>query len=72
MIKIYANLILLARSDDKWTQSTIGRLTRDIELKFTASYRLIQLTVNRNFTNQQGEREADFTPRNLAKGSGEL
>lgn len=45
------------------TVQLIGRLTRDIELKFTASGTAtgsFNLAVNRNFTNQQGEREADF------------
>ena len=41
----------------------IGRLTRDPELRYTpngvATTRL-GLAVNRNFTNAQGEREADF------------
>lgn len=43
--------------------SLIGRLTKDIELKSTAkgdSVGSFTLAVNRNFTNQQGEREADF------------
>lgn len=41
----------------------IGRLTRDPELRYTASNRAvtqITIAVNRNFTNQNGEREADF------------
>jgi len=41
----------------------IGRLTRDPELRYTGSNRAVtQITVavNRNFTNQNGEREADF------------
>lgn len=45
------------------TVQLIGRLTRDIELKFTSSGLAVgsfNLAVNRNFTNQQGEREADF------------
>lgn len=45
------------------TVQLVGRLTRDIELKFTASGTVtgsFNLAVNRNFTNQQGEREADF------------
>lgn len=45
------------------TVQLVGRLTRDIELKFTASGTAtgsFNLAVNRNFTNQQGEREADF------------
>lgn len=43
--------------------SLIGRLTKDIELKSTAkgdSVGSFTLAVNRKFTNQQGEREADF------------
>lgn len=43
--------------------SLIGRLTKDIELKSTAkgdSVGSFTIAVNRNFTNQQGEREADF------------
>ena len=45
------------------TVQLVGRLTRDIELKFTASGTAtgsFNLVVNRNFTNQHGEREADF------------
>lgn len=41
----------------------VGRLTRDPELKVTQSNMPIvrfTLAVNRNFTNQAGEREADF------------
>lgn len=41
----------------------IGRLTRDPELRYTGSNTPVatfSLAVNRNFTNQQGEREADF------------
>ncbi|MBA4494093.1 single-stranded DNA-binding protein [Paenactinomyces guangxiensis] len=52
----------------------IGRLTRDPELRYTASGVAVAqftLAVNRRFTNQQGEREADFinivTWRNLAE-----
>ncbi|HHY18510.1 MAG TPA: single-stranded DNA-binding protein [Firmicutes bacterium] len=43
----------------------IGRLTRDPELKYTSTGRAVStfiLAVDRNFTNQQGEREADFIP----------
>ena len=43
--------------------SLIGRLTKDIELKSTAkgdSVGSFTLAVNRSFTNQQGEREADY------------
>ncbi|MDY0323983.1 MAG: single-stranded DNA-binding protein [Candidatus Carbobacillus sp.] len=41
----------------------IGRLTRDPELRYTGSGIAVTsftLAVGRNFTNQQGEREADF------------
>lgn len=45
------------------TVNLIGRLTKDPELKFTPSGVAIckfTLAVNRDFTNQNGEREADF------------
>ena len=41
----------------------IGRLTRDPDLRYTGNNTPVasfSLAVNRNFTNQQGEREADF------------
>jgi len=41
----------------------VGRLTRDPELRYTAGGAAVatfSLAVNRNFTNQNGEREADF------------
>lgn len=41
----------------------IGRLTRDPELRYTGSNIAVatfSIAVNRNFQNQQGEREADF------------
>lgn len=41
----------------------IGRLTRDVELRYTPSNVAVatfNLAVNRNFKNQDGEREADF------------
>ncbi len=41
----------------------IGRLTRDPELRYTASgipVGRFTLAVDRSFTNQQGERETDF------------
>ncbi|MFC7440149.1 single-stranded DNA-binding protein [Laceyella putida] len=41
----------------------VGRLTRDPELRYTPSGVAIarfSIAVNRNYTNQQGEREADF------------
>lgn len=45
------------------TASLVGRLTRDIELRYTQAGKAVgsfTLAVNRSFTNQQGEREADF------------
>ena len=45
------------------TVNLIGRLTKDPELKYTPSGIAIckfTLAVNRDFTNQSGEREADF------------
>jgi len=41
----------------------VGRLTRDPELRYTPSGLAVAaftLAVNRNFSNQQGERETDF------------
>ena len=41
----------------------IGRLTRDTELRYTGNNTAVAsfgIAVNRNFTNQQGERDADF------------
>ena len=41
----------------------IGRLTRDPELRYTGNNTAVasfSLAVQRNFTNQAGEREADF------------
>ena len=41
----------------------IGRLTRDPELRTTPTGRNVcqfSIAVNRNFTNANGEREADF------------
>ncbi len=42
----------------------IGRLTKDVELRFTAGSNTpvatFSIAVNRNFSNQDGEREADF------------
>lgn len=40
-----------------------GRLTRDVDLRYTqggAAVATFTLAVDRRFTNQQGEREADF------------
>ncbi len=41
----------------------VGRLTKDPELRYTPNgvpVATFTLAVNRTFTNQQGEREADF------------
>lgn len=41
----------------------VGRLTKDPDLRYTSSGQAVAtatLAVNRNFTNQQGQREADF------------
>ena len=41
----------------------VGRLTKDPDLRYTASGTAVAtftLDVNRNFTNQSGNREADF------------
>ncbi|MDR0614538.1 MAG: single-stranded DNA-binding protein, partial [Lactobacillales bacterium] len=41
----------------------VGRLTRDPELRYTnnnVANVTFTLAVNRNFTNQQGQRDADF------------
>lgn len=55
----------------------IGRLTRDPDVRTTAnniSVATFTLAVDRSYTNQQGEREADFIPivvwRNLAETCG--
>ena len=43
--------------------SLVGRMTRDAELRYTASNQAVatfSLAVNRNFKSQNGEREADF------------
>lgn len=45
------------------TSSLTGRLTKDVELKYTPSgvpVGSFTLAVNRNFTKENGEREADF------------
>ena len=45
------------------TVQLVGRLTKEVDLKFTSSGTAVgsfTLAVNRSFTNQQGEREADF------------
>ena len=41
----------------------VGRLTKDVDLRYTPSGQAVatfSLAVNRTFTNQQGQREADF------------
>ena len=41
----------------------IGRLTRDVDLRYTQSGTAVgqfNLAVNRQFTNANGDREADF------------
>lgn len=41
----------------------VGRMTKDVELRYTPSNQAVAtftLAVNRNFKNQNGEREADF------------
>lgn len=41
----------------------VGRLTKDPELRYTQNNQAVAtftLAVNRNFKNQNGEREADF------------
>ena len=43
--------------------SLVGRLTKDVELRYTPSSVAVAtftLAVNRNFKNENGEREADF------------
>ncbi|QNO15026.1 single-stranded DNA-binding protein [Alkalicella caledoniensis] len=44
----------------------VGRLTKDPELRYTPNTGIavttFTLAVSRNFTNQQGERDADFVP----------
>ncbi|MGC3008509.1 single-stranded DNA-binding protein, partial [Enterococcus faecium] len=43
--------------------SLVGRLTKDPDLRYTAcgpAVATFTVTVNRNFTNQNGNREADF------------
>lgn len=45
------------------TVQLVGRLTKEVDLRFTSSGTAVgsfTLAVNRSFTNQQGEREADF------------
>lgn len=43
----------------------VGRLTKEADLRYTSTGKAVaqvNLAVNRNFTNAQGEREADFIP----------
>ena len=52
----------------------IGRLTKDPDLRYTQSGIAVArftLAVNRNYTNQQGEREADFIPITVWRGAAE-
>ncbi|NLO82741.1 MAG: single-stranded DNA-binding protein [Clostridiales bacterium] len=52
----------------------IGRLTRDPEIRHIptgVAVTTFTLAVNRNFTNQQGEREADFIPIVVWRGLAE-
>ena len=45
------------------TVQLVGRLTKEVDLKFTSSGTAVgsfTIAVNRSFTNQQGQREADF------------
>jgi single-strand DNA-binding protein len=52
----------------------IGRLTKDPELRYTASGIAVArftLAVDRGFKNQQGEREADFIPITVWRGAAE-
>ena len=52
----------------------IGRLIKDPELRYTTSgvpVTRFTLAVNRNYTNQQGEREADFIPITVWRGAAE-
>lgn len=52
----------------------IGRLTKDPDLRYTTSgvpVTRFTLAVNRNYTNQQGEREADFIPITVWRNTAE-
>ncbi len=52
----------------------IGRLTKDPDLRYTTSGIAVArftLAVNRNYTNQQGEREADFIPITVWRNAAE-
>lgn len=53
----------------------LGRLTRDPEVRYTSTGKVvcsIYLAVDRPFTNQNGEREADFIPVVIWGKQGEL
>jgi len=52
----------------------VGRLTRDPELRYTANGAAVAkftLAVDRNYTNQQGERETDFIYISVWRGLAE-
>ena len=52
----------------------IGRLTKDPELRYTPTgvpVTTFFLAVQRNYTNSQGEREADFIPITVWRGAAE-
>lgn len=52
----------------------IGRLTKDPDLRYTTSgipVTRFTLAVNRNYTKQQGEREADFIPIQVWRNAAE-
>ncbi len=52
----------------------IGRLTKDPELRYTASGIAVArftLAVDRGFKNQQGEKQADFIPITVWRGAAE-
>ncbi|ANU78883.1 single strand DNA binding protein [Weissella phage WCP30] len=54
--------------------SMIGRLTKEVELRYTTSGTAVAsgtIAVNRNFTNANGEREADFINFVIWRKSGE-
>ena len=53
----------------------VGRLTRDIELRYNKNgiaYAQFSLAVNRNFKNQNGERDADFINCSVWRQSAEF
>jgi single-strand DNA-binding protein len=52
----------------------VGRITKDLELKFTSNNKPVcefNLAVNRAFTNQNGEKEADFITCQVWNGQAE-